>query len=537
MSPEPVSLINNQKPSLKSVRIRMCRQGLGDCFLLTFTNHLKQDFNLLIDCGVLTAPGGDGRLKMIVQALLAETKGCLDAVAITHEHADHISGFKEEDFTWKGPDGQDQVPQIGQLWMPWTENPKDKQVKEILKKVNAFSFAAMGAALAANPEERAQIQGVLLFQGIEFEPELPQGANENGDYGTTYHINVNMVNIMKSMRKRVSKPIYLSQRDVIPLPEFGLKFYCLGPSRDMPMLGGSGAVEPAMKLNRTNASLAAVTKFAEDNLTGAINILPKAKVKELKAETNELIELSQPFGREKMLKLSDIKKCSHSARASKYPEEIQKAAKFFNCVYGFGDEDSDSCPKWRRIDTDWMQSGGLIALQQVSIINNTSLVLAIELTDTGQVLLFCGDAEKENWQTWKNDHADIKDLLARTVVYKVGHHGSINATDPAMLKDQMKNEDLVALIPADVAVAHSMKSKNNPNGWQFPDPTLYNIKEKTGLLYSQTNGRIILNCKDKCKDCKPDYEKNKPWPGEIVDSEPDKLWVDYILHLDQALNH
>jgi hypothetical protein len=521
---DPDNPIDNKKPLLESVRIRMCRQGLGDCFLLTFTNQLQQKFNLMIDCGVLPASGGDGQLKAIVQKLLTETKGSLDAVAITHEHADHISGFKEENFTWKGSEGKEQAPIIGQVWMPWTENPKDPQVVQILKNVNALSFATIGAALAASSEERAQIQNILLFQGIELQSEALRGANENGNFGATYKISVNMVNIMETMRKRVSKPIYLSQQvnDVIELPKFGVKFYCLGPSRDMHMLGGAGAAEPVMKLNQTNAFMAAVAKFAEDHLSGATEKLPGAEV-------DELFDLSQPFGREKMLKLSEIKQCSQASDKATFTDEIQEAAKFFNHIYGFGDKDSDG-PEWRRIDDDWMQSGGMIALQQVSIVNNTSLVLAIELTESGKVLLFCGDAEQENWQTWKNSHADVKDLLSRTVVYKVGHHGSINATNPDMLQKQMTNKELVALIPADVAVAHSKTSKSNPKGWQFPDPVLYDIEKQDGLLYSQTNGKIILNCKDKCKDCGPYYDPHKPWPGDVVDS-PDHLWVDYIPHL------
>ncbi len=34
-----------------SVRIRMYRPGLGDCFLLTFRNG-SQDRHILIDCGI-----------------------------------------------------------------------------------------------------------------------------------------------------------------------------------------------------------------------------------------------------------------------------------------------------------------------------------------------------------------------------------------------------------------------------------------------------------------------------------------------------
>jgi hypothetical protein len=527
MPTESVNPIMND-PMLESVRIRMCRQGLGDCFLLTFTNRLQKKYNLMIDCGVLTASGGDGRLKTIVQKMLAETGGRLDAVAITHEHADHISGFKEENFTWIGPDGQEQAPKIGQVWMPWTEDLDDKRVKEILKKVNALSLAAMGTALVASPEESAQIKDILLFQGIELQSGTLRGASGNGNFGATYKISVNLVNIMESMRKRVSKPRYLSQQDVIELPEFGLKLYCLGPSRNMAMLGGSGAAEPAMKLNRTNALMAAAAKFAEHKLSGASGNLPELEV-------DDLYEMSQPFGREKMIKLSEVKQCSQASDKTPFADKIQEAAKFLSHVYGFGDKSSKNAPKWQRIDDDWMQSGGMIALQQVSIINNTSLVLAIELTESGKVLLFCGDAEKENWKTWKNDHADVNDLLNRTVVYKTGHHGSINATDRDMLQNQMISKDLVALIPTDVATAHSKKTKTNRIGWQFPDPSLYDLAEKVdahkGLLFSQTKGRIILNCIKRCKDCGPYYEKKNPWPGEIVVTEPNKLWVDYILHL------
>jgi len=86
-----------------------------------------------------------------------------------------------------------------------------------------------------------------------------------------------------------------------------------------------------------------------------------------------------------------------------------------------------------------------MALQYVSTINNTSLVMAIELVESGKVLLFVGDAEEENWSTWHNKHADLDKLLAKTVVYKVGHHGSHNATDLQKLK-KMTHKELVALI-------------------------------------------------------------------------------------------
>jgi ribonuclease BN (tRNA processing enzyme) len=63
--------------------------------------------------------------------------------------------------------------------------------------------------------------------------------------------------------------------------------------------------------------------------------------------------------------------------------------------------------------------------------NNTSLMLLFEVGD--KRLLFPGDAQYENWmyaleQDW------VKKLLAGVDVYKVGHHGSLNATPKSMFE-------------------------------------------------------------------------------------------------------
>jgi hypothetical protein len=63
------------------------------------------------------------------------------------------------------------------------------------------------------------------------------------------------------------------------------------------------------------------------------------------------------------------------------------------------------------------------ALEQA--VNGTSLVLAIEYR--GMLLLFPGDAQ---WGTWRAalDDPEMRAVLDRTDLYKVGHHGSYNAT-------------------------------------------------------------------------------------------------------------
>lgn len=61
--------------------------------------------------------------------------------------------------------------------------------------------------------------------------------------------------------------------------------------------------------------------------------------------------------------------------------------------------------------------------------NNTSLILLFE--STNKRLLFPGDAQIENWSVTLSKKKYMK-LLADVDLYKVGHHGSLNATPKSM---------------------------------------------------------------------------------------------------------
>ena len=118
--------------------------------------------------------------------------------------------------------------------------------------------------------------------------------------------------------------------------------------------------------------------------------------------------------------------------------------------------------QWRRIDTDWLGAAFDLALAMQSATNNTSLVLAIEFAD-GDVLLFAGDAQVGNWLSWQDrkwtiDGREVTgpELLARTIFYKVGHHGSHNATLKAKGLEMMVSLKTAA-IPVDQVVAKKMR--------------------------------------------------------------------------------
>jgi len=62
-------------------------------------------------------------------------------------------------------------------------------------------------------------------------------------------------------------------------------------------------------------------------------------------------------------------------------------------------------------------------------LNNTSVILLFR--SKNKKLLFPGDAQIENWE-YALDQPGLTDLLADVDLYKVGHHGSLNATPRTM---------------------------------------------------------------------------------------------------------
>ncbi|HEX9869282.1 MAG TPA: hypothetical protein VGC99_11935, partial [Candidatus Tectomicrobia bacterium] len=128
----------------REVRIRMYRQGLGDCFLLTFP-RTPDPFHLLIDCGALNSRHYDTTLmKKVVRDIQATTGGRLDAVAGTHEHWDHISGFLQAQEIFDEMD-------ITQVWVAWTEDPDDKAA-QLMKETFKKRKMAVEMALKRIPE-------------------------------------------------------------------------------------------------------------------------------------------------------------------------------------------------------------------------------------------------------------------------------------------------------------------------------------------------------------------------------------------------
>jgi beta-lactamase superfamily II metal-dependent hydrolase len=117
-----------------------------------------------------------------------------------------------------------------------------------------------------------------------------------------------------------------------------------------------------------------------------------------------------------------------------------------------------------------------LALSVDNYLNNTSLCLLLQYK--GKTLLFPGDAQWGNWQSWESDW---KEILGDIDFYKVGHHGSHNAT-PHEALDLMTSKSVAAMASTD-----TVKSFNRGK-FPVPYPKLVSAVEKqVGKRYAQSD--------------------------------------------------
>jgi len=471
-------------PQGTRVRIRMYRQGIGDCFLLTFYGG-DQPRHIMIDCGVLSGtPNGAAFIKKVAASVQEETGNRLDALVATHEHWDHLSGF------YDAADIFDRMT-MGEIWVAWTEDPDDPAARE-MKAQNRMKLQAVHLALtqlARAPEPQAQYygQGIAGLMGFFGGPAA--GA-------TLAAFSEKTSEAMAKVTRRQPAPRYWQPGDLIQ-PDWlpGVKVYVLGPPRDTALLKKmAGRVGTEIyELAGADGTFA----LALEGLLAAADDTPDDQ------NLRDRVEAALPF--HPSLQWPDDGSLIPSPQLAKLLQDYEAP--------DLG---------WRRIDRDWLLSSARLALQLDSATNNTSLVLAFEFTDTRDVLLFTADAQIGNWKSWSAIQTfEAADLLRRTIFYKVGHHGSHNATMKAGGLEAMTSPKLVAAIPVNQDFA------NNSKHWDMPAPALY------ARLQEKTRGRILR------------ADADRPGPGEAlppqaatpdwqrftgaVRLDPDKLFIDYFI--------
>jgi hypothetical protein len=439
-----------------TVKIRMYRQGLGDCFLLTFPRPHGPDFYVMIDCGVVM--GGDpSQVVAAANDIFTTTQGHLNLVVGTHIHWDHISGFCQAKSIF------DQFT-IDNIWLPWTEDKSTQAGLQITAnrtaQVNALRMALTHMDSAGLTDTKESIQSVLDFMGPD--PGSSDGLAAAGGACTSDAA-------MNYLRTRSGANVHYCTPTTDPIHTLdgvpGVQIYVLGPPTNPSFLG---KVNPSVSHPETynQTAMAANEEAATDSFLAAVS-------EDYDPCYAPFKELTYPF---------DL--------FYRIPVDEAKAESFFCDHYGFTKDDPDP---WRRIDSDWLNVTSELALNLDNAVNNTSLVLAFELGDpgSGKVLLFAADAQVGNWLSWGTLSWTVnppgqppmtitsKDLLSRVVFFKVGHHGSHNATLAAQGLDLMTDSRLVSMI----SVNHDQAVKKRWPGMPFL-PMLQ-------VLTNHTRGRVL----------------------------------------------
>jgi beta-lactamase superfamily II metal-dependent hydrolase len=472
------------EPKAGRISVRMYRQGLGDCFLITIPKPEGGDFRMLIDCGIVLGADGAQQSMETVVTHLAEKAPHIDVLVVTHEHWDHVSGFSQQKERFAGMT-------FDNVWVAWTEDPADPLAKKLRGErraaESALRMAVTRLGLAGESESATHVSSLVSFFGA---------ATGSTDAAMTF---------AKGLAK--SKPRYCKPADPpIVLKELpGVRFWVMGPPKD----------EKLIKKSNPGKGDAYGLDAGPDGSQAFLMAAMSRDLQALGVRTTGLDDpIQDPFDTGQSIALERAKQLPFFDRRyfGDAPDEglYEKVAGENGEPEGMVVRDQS----WRRIDAAWLGASETMALQLDSATNNTSLVIAIELVESGDVLLFPGDAQAGNWLSWQdlkwtigekpNEHTVTgPDLLARTLFYKVGHHGSHNATLKAKGLELMVRDDLVAMVP----VNHKMAEKK---GWgKMPLPDLMS------RLRAKSHGRVL--CID--DQVKTNDELAGMKPKDVTDAE------------------
>jgi beta-lactamase superfamily II metal-dependent hydrolase len=368
----------------EQLKIRMYNTGFGDCFLITIPAP-DRPRKVLIDCGKHSLSKCKPPLKRIVsqvQADLVEPDGAngkkqrIDLLIVTHRHLDHVNGF--------ALDGWENV-EVGEIWMPWTEDPNDPVARRICDRQSRRSLQ-LQPLIARLSMDAAQRSDLLSYAGNNMRNEVAMNRLHKGFRGNP--------------RRRFLPTAKTGTRPISPACLPSVSIHVLGPSRDEKVIKCMDPPESEAYFRLTN--------FVDgDDAASRAPFSPKWIM--TRKEYEQWFE-------EVLGKKSDYDPLE------RFSEDTQTHFR-----------DLVESPERELAAT----------LEQA--VNGTSLVLAFQIGS--KVLFFPGDAQ---WGTWSEilENDRWRRLLQTVDFYKVGHHGSHNAT-PTRFVQELLPTGVKAMVPTD----------------------------------------------------------------------------------------
>ncbi len=369
----------------KGLSVRMYQVGFGDCFLLTFHYAKADDRHVLIDFGSTQLPtkaAPEQGLLSVAKAIRdvcktdAHPDGKLTAVVATHRHKDHISGFATNKAgTASGDLIAAMKPDL--VIQPWTEDPQ----------AETDAGQATGAA-----------------SGGLSKPAFVRSLRQMNEFAEAV---VNEVRRRKTERSR--QPLRADPRLT--------KLEFLGDTN----LANPSAVKNLMTMGKRAEYVAYGDSTALEKLLPGvkIHVLGPPTLKQTKDILKERARNPDEFWH--LLAKSAIPTAKARAGGTKplFPRRVVP------------EHEQPPYTRWLIPQLDKITGEQMLELVRIldKAMNNTSVILLFEIA--GRAFLFPGDAQIENWLyalKHAEDRAEKLAILRRVELYKVGHHGSLNAT-------------------------------------------------------------------------------------------------------------
>jgi hypothetical protein len=364
-----------------SLSIHMYNVGFGDCFLLEFAYRGAATRWMLIDCGTFRAPG-DAResdhLAEVAEDVARRCNSRLDVLVATHRHADHIGGFK-------GRSGEIFATlQPKRVLQPWTEEPCAPPAGMFEPGQEADSATARRGLAAGQMAIEAMIERLTSQKAPSDRHAIrPLSASHLADLAEI---------------ERIASLNISNKEAVETLARLGLD----GRARYM-----KAGDDPDL----------------DDILPGVrVDVLGPPDLEQW-PEIRKQVANHEEF----WLRIADTLQAA-DAGLERRPIFDER----------YVDDGRRAWHGWiidRMRDADMETTMALVTSLDKAL-NNTTLVLLVTIGKKS--FLFPGDAQIESWNFIRK-HLDSKrsrigDAIRNCDVYKVGHHGSRNATPKFLWK-------------------------------------------------------------------------------------------------------
>lgn len=353
------------------VRLRAYKVGFGDCLLLTMTYRSslpdgRRERHMLIDCGSVSKADDGPRLGDIAEQIAEHCGGQLDAVVATHRHRDHVGGFGDQ----RAAKALDKLnPQI--VIRPWTDVPeKERTDPQLGLDDDQRRF------LGLLDQAPAQIERLNAFAFDN--ADQAKRAARLAELGFK---NAEAIALLEAWGDR-GQAHYATAGDTLDVAAQipGVTVQVLGP--------------PTLK------DVPSLTRYAKESEEYWLGL----------AGQRALAPLVQPPG--------DTQTLTRARRVLAEPGGVGAA-------------------EWllRNLSERRISQGLEIVEALDDVLNNTSVILLV--TIGSRRLLLPGDAQAENWSlaldqvegsNGRKRDRKLATALSKVDLYKVGHHGSRNAT-------------------------------------------------------------------------------------------------------------